>query len=128
VNLLLDTQLAVWWQLGDPRLTPAIRQLVETSGERVCISRASLWELASKAGLGRLRLDLERFARSMDADGFEWLGIEEAHLLAVAALRPVPDHRDPFDRLLVAQSIAERMTLVTVDRALSQYGTTVSVM
>lgn len=89
------------------------------------ISRISLWEIAIKTGLGQLHLDLPRFIRRMGADGFEWLGLEEDHILGLAALPVHDDHEDPFDRLLVAQSLAEPMILLTTEVKLARYGPTV---
>lgn len=127
MKLLLDTHFAFWWQTGDVRITGEVRRLVEEA-EAVFISRASLWELTIKAGLGRLRIDLPVFAEQVDAMGFSWLPIENAHILKLADLPSFPDHRDPFDRLLVAQSLSEPLILLTVDGKLARYGSTVRVL
>lgn len=127
MKLLLDTHFAFWWQTGDARLTPPARQLVEAA-EAVFVSRVSLWELAIKAGLGRLRIDLPVFAAQVDAMGFAWLGIDNAHILRLAELPAFDDHKDPFDRLLVAQSLVEPLILLTVDSKLERYGSTVRVV
>ena len=105
MRLLLDTHFALWWQTGDPRVTEQVRQLVDAADE-VLVSRVSLWELAVQAGLGRLRIDLPVFAMQVEAMGFAWLPINNAHILKLADLPSFDDHRDPFDRLLVAQSMA----------------------
>lgn len=124
MKLLLDTQLAVWWQIDSRRVPAAAREAV-AEADAVYMSRASLWELAIKAGLGRLNLDLPRFSAQLTADGFRWLEIAEAHVLALGALPVFEDHKDPFDRLLVAQSLSEPLILLTADRALARYGSTV---
>ena len=74
MRLLLDTHFALWWQTGDPRVTEQVRQLVDAADE-VRVSRVSLWELAIKAGLGRLRIDLPVFAMQVKAMRFAWLPI-----------------------------------------------------
>ena len=127
MRLLLDTHLAVWWQVAPERISTAVRKRVE-SADAVYASRASLWELAIKTGMGRLRLDLGVFCRQLDADGFHWLELAEAHLLRVAQLPAIEDHKDPFDRLLIAQSLVEPMILLTADRRLAVYGSTVEVV
>jgi PIN domain nuclease of toxin-antitoxin system len=128
VRLLLDTHLAFWWQTGDSRLDGAARRLVEDSDASVLVSRVSLWELAIKAGLGRLRIDLPVFASQVEAMGFSWLPIQNAHILHLARLPVFPDHRDPFDRLLVAQSASEPLVLLTADASLGRYGDLVRVI
>lgn len=124
MRLLLDTHFALWWQTGDPRVTDQVRQLVDAADE-VFVSRVSLWELAIKAGLGRLRIDLPVFAVQVEAMGFTWLPINNAHILKLADLPSFDDHRDPFDRLLVAQSMVEPLLLLTADGKLARYGSTV---
>ena len=124
MRLLLDTHFALWWQTGDPRVTEEVRQLVEMADE-VLVSQVSLWELTIKAGLGKLRIDLPVFAEQVEAMGFAWLPIDNAHILKLAELPSFDDHRDPFDRLLIAQSLAEPLILLTVDSKLARYGSTI---
>jgi PIN domain nuclease of toxin-antitoxin system len=127
VRLLLDTQLAVWWQIAPERVQDSVRTLVQ-SADAVHISRASLWELAIKSSMGRLQLDLPVFCNQLVQDGFLWLDIQEPHLLQTAALPLHDDHKDPFDRLLVAQSLSEPLILLTTDTKLARYGSTVRVV
>lgn len=127
MKLLLDTHFAFWWQTGDARLAPRTRQLVEEA-EAVFVSRVSLWELTIKAGLGRVQIDLPVFAAQVDAMGFAWLDIGNAHILRLAELPVFDDHKDPFDRMLVAQSLVEPLILLTVDGKLGRYGSTVKVV
>ncbi|MES0873611.1 type II toxin-antitoxin system VapC family toxin [Sinimarinibacterium thermocellulolyticum] len=101
--------------------------LVRPEGE--CdVSRASQWEPAINIANGKLRLDLARFSAQVERDGFHWLGIESAHVLAVAKLPRFDDHQDPFDRMLVAQSLAEPPILLTAHRQLDRYGPMVRVV
>lgn len=127
MRLLLDTHFAFWWQTGDRRVTKEVRGMVEAADE-VFVSRVSLWELTIKAGLGRVRIDLSVFAEQVDSMGFTWLPIENAHILTLTVLPTFDDHRDPFDRLLVAQSMSEPLILLTVDGKLERYGSTVRVI
>lgn len=128
MKLLLDTHLALWWEANHPRLPKEVVQLVRNEAEAVFVSRASLWEIAIKLSMGRLKLDLPLFTRNIEKGGFEWLDIKNEHLLAVAALPAFDDHRDPFDRLLVAQSQTEPLLLLTADAALARYGSTVRII
>jgi PIN domain nuclease of toxin-antitoxin system len=128
MRLLLDTHLILWWQGLRARVPAAARDLIEGTDAPVYVSRASLWEIAIKVNLGKLRVDLPRFCERVAADGFSWLPIENAHILRVAALPAFADHKDPFDRLLVAQSLSEPLVLLTADAKLARYGSTVRVV
>ena len=128
MRLLLDTHLVLWWEANHPRLPRTAEELVRNDAEAVFVSRASLWEIAIKISIGRLKMDITKFARNVEQHGFEWLEIKNEHLTAVATLPTFEDHRDPFDRLLVAQSQTEPLTLVTADSRLSRYGSTVHVI
>jgi PIN domain nuclease of toxin-antitoxin system len=127
MRLLFDTQLVLWWEAGSPKLPPGLRTIVDKA-DAVFISRASLWEVAIKVSIGKLRLNIEQFADNIEQHGFEWLDIRNVHLLAVTTLPLFPDHRDPFDRLLVAQSQAEPLLLLTADERLGRYGEMVRVL
>ena len=127
-RLLLDTHLVLWWLSGDPRLPQPVVERVQSPQAEVFVSQASLWELAIKVSIGRLQVDLPELERQVPLQGFRWLPIRNAHLLAVADLETVGVHRDPFDRLLVCQSRVEPMLLLTVDGQLRSYGTTVVVL
>ena len=128
MRLLLDTHLILWWQGMRTKVPPAACELIEGSDAPVYVSRASLWEIAIKINLGKLSVDLPKFCERVAADGFFWLPIENAHILRIAALPVFADHKDPFDRLLVAQSLSEPFILLTVDAKLARYGTTVRVV
>lgn len=117
VGLLLDTHVFLWWRLNSPRLGEAPRQAI-ADAERVFVSVASAWEVAIKIGLGRLRLP-ERFEAGVEASGFEKLSVTFAHAEAVSDLPH--HHRDPFDRLLIAQARLEQLELVSHDARLARY-------
>ncbi len=124
-RLLLDTHLLLWWLEGDARLSPSVVEQVQAPGTEAFISQASLWEMAIKVSIGRLQVDLPELERQVPLQGFRWLPISNAHLLAVAALEPADGHRDPFNRLLASQSRVEPMLLLTGDKQLAGYGATV---
>lgn len=128
MRLLLDTHLALWWLIRGSRVPDAARAIIENSAESVAISRVSLWEMAVKISTGKLDIDLPRFVEKAEASGFEWLDIKTEHILVVSTLPLHDDHRDPFDRLLVAQSLSEPLVLLTADAKLARYGATVRVV
>ena len=116
-RLLLDTHVFLWWR-GDPsRLSPEARSSIATA-DIVFVSAASAWEAAIKAALGRLELP-DTVEAGVLASGFEKLLITFSHAEQAASLPQ--HHRDPFDRMLVAQAQAEGLTLVTHDRLLEPY-------
>lgn len=127
-RLLLDTHLVLWWLNGDPQLPQAVVERVQVQEAEVFVSQASLWEMAIKLSIGRLQVDLPELERQVPLQGFRWLPISNAHLLAVAKLETDGVHRDPFDRFLVCQSRVEPMLLLTVDSQLRSYGATVIVI
>jgi len=116
-RLLLDTQVFLWWKLNDARLSENVQHVV-SNADLVFVSAASAWEVAIKIRLGKLSLD-EDFASGVADSGFERLMIGFDH---AAETRNLPDHhRDPFDRMLIAQARIERLTLVTHDRQIEPY-------
>lgn len=120
MRLLLDTHVVLWWVTGDRRLTKTTRTRIEKASE-VGVSAASLWEIAIKRGLGRIDVDLDELRAAVEADGFEEIPITWDDAVRVAALPAL--HRDPFDRILVAQSIAGSWQLLTRDLAVLRYET-----
>jgi PIN domain nuclease of toxin-antitoxin system len=116
-RLLLDTHVFLWWRGEPSRLTAEARSRVATA-DIAFVSAASAWEATIKASLGRLELP-DTFEAGVVASGFEKLLITFAHAELAAALPA--HHRDPFDRMLVAQAQAEGLTLVTHDRLLEPY-------
>jgi PIN domain nuclease of toxin-antitoxin system len=121
VNLLLDTHLLLWAAGAPDRLPAVARDLIEDPGNILIFSVASLWEIAIKRGLGRddFRVDPRLLRRGLIDNGYAELAITSEHVVAVDSLPPL--HRDPFDRLLIAQATAEGVTLLTSDKALAAY-------
>lgn len=122
MNVLLDTHVLLWWLTGDDRLSAEAHRLLRDRGRSVYLSAASVAELAIKAGRGRLDLPVPVDALVADVlehDGFLALPVTLSH---AAALETLPDHhRDPFDRLLVAQARVEGMILLSADPQLRAY-------
>lgn len=117
MRLLVDTHVLLWLMTGEPVAAAAADALADPRND-VFVSVASLWEIAIKEGRGRLAPPEDPAAAAV-AVGFSLLGIDPSHARAV---RDLPDHhRDPFDRMLVAQARQEQLTLVTRDRRLSDY-------
>jgi PIN domain nuclease of toxin-antitoxin system len=125
MRALLDTHTLLWWFTNDDRLSSAARALIGDDSNEVFVSAASAWEIATKHRLGKLDgvpQAADRFAELVDADGFVHLPITHLHSLRAGRF-DVP-HRDPFDRMLAAQSELEQFALVTRDPAFGQFGVT----
>jgi PIN domain nuclease of toxin-antitoxin system len=128
VRFLLDTHLLLWAAARSERLPPEARALIEDPENDIAFSAASIWEIAIKDTLRRQEflIDLPLLQAALPAKGFTELPVTSAHAIGVTKLPPI--HRDPFDRLLVAQSLAEPAILLTNDDALSRYGRLVHVV
>ena len=125
MKLLLDTHILLW-AAGEPQKLPVkIRQLIEDEENTLFFSAASIWEIVMKNGLGRSDFQIEprMFRAALMDNGYLELPITSEHVLFVHDLSLL--HKDPFDRILVAQSSIEGMALLTVDQAVIDYGGTV---
>ena len=121
MKLLLDTHLLLW-SAGQPDLlSRAARDALEDPDNDLWFSAASLWEIAIKRGLGRddFRVDPRVLRRGLRDNGYTELPVTSEHAIGVEALPPL--HKDPFDRILVAQSVAEGVTLLTTDPLVARY-------
>lgn len=121
--LLLDTHAFLWFCQGDPALSAAATTLIEDAANRKLLSIASCWEIAIKAGLGKLKLgepSATYIPTALSRTGMELLPISLGHATRVEAL-PL-HHRDPFDRLLIAQALVEAISIVSADVAFDLYG------
>ncbi len=117
MRLLLDTHVFLWWRAGGGRLDPAAVERISTANQ-VFVSAASAWECAIKARLGKLTLP-GPFGEGVDDSGFDRLSVTVEHAEFVETL---PDHhRDPFDRLLVAQALCESLLFLTADDQIGAY-------
>lgn len=119
MKVLLDTHALLWWITDDPALGAAARAIVADPANDILVSVASLWEIVVKLRIGKLKADIGMIINSIDADGFRQIGITPVHLSILSGL--ALHHRDPFDHLLIAQSIAEDAVLLTNDRRADLY-------
>ena len=121
MKLLLDTHILLWAAGDSPRLSTTAKDLIEDRGNSLVFSVASIWEVVVKHMLGRadFRADPAKLRASLLANGYAEVSIASAHALAIRQLPSI--HKDPFDRMLVAQTIAEEATLVTADSTVSRY-------
>lgn len=122
MRALLDTHTFLWWITDDRRLSPRIREIIGNVDNQLFLSSASGWEMAIKAGIGKLSLpdNLESFiSEQMTVNAIHSLPVQMVHALHVYAL---PDyHRDPFDKLLIAQARLEGIPILTADPQIGRY-------
>jgi len=125
-RFLLDTHIFVWTKTAERPVLPHILSQMADPSNEVMVSLASAWELCIKASVGKLKGDASllvgdeaSFKRALETSGLQMLPIVPAHIFAVRNLQM--HHRDPFDRLIVAQAMTERVTLITADRRLDVY-------
>lgn len=122
MRALLDTHTFLWWITDDPRLSARAREVIAGGDNALFVSAASGWEIAIKARLGRLQLpdNVESFIlEQLSRNAFSSLPIQLSHALHVYSLPDI--HRDPFDRILVAQGQLEKLPIVTADPQIGQY-------
>jgi PIN domain nuclease of toxin-antitoxin system len=124
MRILLDTQMYLWWLQDHPKLSQAARAMIVAATD-VYISSASIWEASIKIGIGKLDADIDQLVAEIDS-GFKELPVAARHAAMVTRL---PDlHRDPFDRILVAQALCEPLRLLTADAVLRGYSELVEVL
>ncbi|AGA90080.1 hypothetical protein Thimo_1283 [Thioflavicoccus mobilis 8321] len=124
MRVLLDTHAFLWWVTDDPRLSADARATIGDEANGILVSAASAWEIATKHRLGKLGSAagaVARFGELVAADGFEHLAVSYLHALKAGSYPAV--HRDPFDRMLAAQSELERAPLITRDPTFEEFGT-----
>jgi PIN domain nuclease of toxin-antitoxin system len=122
MRLLLDTHAFLWFIQGSQNLSKTARNLIEDQGNQKLLSVASLWEMSIKVSIGKLDVGMtiaQLLSREVYGNGFEVFAIQANHLNELTKL--VFHHKDPFDRLIIAQALAERMPAVTQDKAFGRY-------
>lgn len=121
MKLLLDTHLLLWAAGQPDRLSKTARDLIEAKGSELIFSTASLWEIVIKRGLGRedFKVDARLLRRGLLDNGYTELPIASEHVVAIDTLPPL--HKDPFDRVLVAQALVEGIILLTTDEVVACY-------
>lgn len=123
MKLLVDTHTLLWFIAGSPSLTASARSLIEDASNEKFVSIVSIWETAIKVSIGKMTLTApfdDLFPHQLQINGFELLPVKVGHTSVVTTL-PF-HHRDPFDRLLIAQAAEEKMTLVSIDEVFDEYG------
>jgi PIN domain nuclease of toxin-antitoxin system len=125
MRILLDTHVYLWWCEDSYALSLKARTIIEEA-ETVYVSSATLWELAIKIGIGKFEGNINDLARNIQASGFEELPVKVAHTIALPGL--ASHHKDPFDRMLIAQAISEPLQLITHDAVLTHYTPLVSLV
>ena len=118
MNILLDTHVLLWWLTDDQRLNKKARQAIESETHLVYVSSASIWEIAIKKSIGKLKTK-ENIADHVNLNDFEPLPITLDHTSAVETL--AHHHQDPFDRMLIAQAIIENLQIITHDQHFQLY-------
>ena len=121
MRILLDTHVFIWAVTDDPRLTPHARTVIEQA-TAVHVSAASIWEIAIKSAIGKIDADAHEMSQAIRESGFVELAISTSHAAQVSRLPRLYEHKDPFDRLLVAQSMTEPLVLLTADPKVLAYG------
>lgn len=126
MKILLDTHIFIWWNGDLERLSPPTRALCEDKSNTLILSLASVWEMQIKSQLGKLTFNqpLPKLIESQQNQGVELLPVTAQHIYALQHL--LAHHRDPFDRILIAQAKIEKLLLVTVDPLFQQYGVEIS--
>jgi PIN domain nuclease of toxin-antitoxin system len=122
MKLLLDTHAFLWFIMGSSNMSPSARALIEDEASERFLSVASLWEIAIKLSIGKLTLSAPfdvLIPQQLGLNGIELLGIAIDHVTVVSTLPS--HHRDPFDRLLIAQAIVESMPIISIDTAFDMY-------
>jgi len=119
----VDTHILLWGLANDRKLSPKGASLLKDPMNEVLVSAASLWEISIKQGIGRITISQNELVEAIEKSGFRQLTITFEHCAQLADLPLL--HRDPIDRMLVAQSLSEPAMLVTNDRMLKEYGSTV---
>ena len=120
MRLLLDTHILLWWLSDDRKLAKDAREIIANPNNDVLVSSASAWEISIKAALGRLEIELDDLEDAVLKNGFRPLPIGLRHAITAGRLPNV--HRDPFDRMLVAQASVEELRVVSHDRVFERYG------
>lgn len=118
MRLLLDTHILLWWLADHPALATNFLKLIRDSNNEIWVSAVSIWEIVIKQNIGKLKLPTE-FPDLLAQQGFRSLSLTSAHAFALSELPTL--HKDPFDRMLIAQAKLEQMVLVTDDAGIMQY-------
>ena len=120
---LLDTHYLIWAMKTPDKLKTGVRKIIEDTKNPIYVSQVSLWEIAIKQKIGKLEIldKLENFKIEIEKTGFIWLKIEDKHIFETLEIQAFENHKDPFDRLLIAQAKIENLTIITDDEKFRLY-------
>lgn len=118
MRILLDTHVYLWWLEDSSNLSPSVASAIATA-DQVFVSTASIWEATIKSGIGKLSVDIDKLIAEIVSNGFQELPVNMQHVAALARLPAI--HKDPFDRMLLAQAISEPLRLLSADKILASY-------
>ncbi|OOR92804.1 PIN domain-containing protein [Moraxella caviae] len=127
MKVLLDTHILLWWQMNSPKLSKELINLVQNQASEVFVSRATLWEIAIKKSLGKIDVNLADLIKFTEDTGFAWLDIDEKPIINLLDLPVFTDHKDPFDRILISQSLTHNLLLLTADQKMKPYHSNIRV-
>ncbi len=119
MNYLLDTHTFLWWVDDSRQLSDISREIIHNGSNRIFLSLASQWEIGIKASIGRLEFPMDQLEDTVEQNGFELLAMTTRHIIKSTGL-PM-HHRDPFDRMLIAQARLESLTLISRDAVFPDY-------
>ena len=126
MDYLADTQVLIWSIISPSKLTPSVRTLLEENS--IWVSQISLFEIAIKQSIGKLpefMIPVDSLINQLHRDGFQLLSLKNTHITAYNSIPLLADHRDPFDRLLLASALAENLTIISADERFRLYSTQV---
>lgn len=121
---LLDTQIMLWILEESPKITPDLRKVLIDKKNKVFFSQVSLWEIAIKQKIGKLPhvdIEIKELAEQLLRDGYDCIHLSNEHIYTYGAIPLFENHRDPFDRLLLASALAEQLTFISADHKMALY-------
>ena len=124
MDFLIDTQVVIWAKENNPKLNPKIREIIENSDNQIFVSHFSLQEIAIKLKIGKLPeflIDLNTFTQMLIEDNYEILPIKTEHIITYDKIPLFEDHKDPFDRFILATAFFEGLTLISSDEKFKKY-------
>ncbi|MDM8567813.1 type II toxin-antitoxin system VapC family toxin [Candidatus Halobeggiatoa sp. HSG11] len=118
-SILLDTHILLWWLANDSRLTTKVKKIIASPDNKIYVSSVSIWEASIKRALGRLEFDDDKLLKVIETGGFQEITITMQHGLVAGNLPR--HHEDPFDRMLIAQTKVNNLTIITHDKQFQHY-------
>jgi PIN domain nuclease of toxin-antitoxin system len=131
MEYLIDTHVCIWAIADKEKLSVPVREILENTGNKILLSQASLYEIAVKLSVGKIpgfEVSITEFIESVYATGFEIVPIKNEHIIAYTNFNFREDHRDPFDRLLIAASFFEKTPFITKDEKFQNYSDRVKII